>query len=158
MAGISKVENIWQRFGSMINTGLILSAVIAAVWKGGGIYEAMNNRDETNAAEIRRVEQKLDNMAQDQVKAWEAHQQVHKDRLGDVKEREGRYEQRFIAIEKEQRRTDQLEYRLNVQEQQSIQTSAAIKEFSSSLNSLSGDVRVVKEILQRLDQPSKAIR
>jgi uncharacterized protein (UPF0335 family) len=49
-------------------------------------------------------------------------------------------------------RVDNLAYRANMSEQNLAGITASIKEVSSSVNALTGDVKVVREILQRQDR------
>lgn len=51
--------------------------------------------------------------------------------------------------------TDNLSYRMTVGEQASVATAASIRDVQSSLNQQSGDLQVVKEILQRIEASQK---
>ncbi len=144
MAGLGKVESAWSRFGSMINSGLIVLAALGMIYTFGVTNAERDGR-------ITNLESKLEEIKATEATNWTNHLQLHKDRLGEVKERDGRYEQRFAGIEKDLRRTDQLEYRLTIQEQQQVATSAAIKEIATGLNSQAGDLKVIKEVVQRLE-------
>jgi uncharacterized protein (UPF0335 family) len=55
-------------------------------------------------------------------------------------------------------RVDNLAYRANMSEQNLAGITASIKEVSSSVNALTGDVKVVREILQRQDRQGAAPR
>lgn len=51
--------------------------------------------------------------------------------------------------------TDNLSYRMTVGEQASVATAASIRDVQSTLNQQSGDLQVVKEILQRIEASQK---
>lgn len=144
MTSLKPVEAAWQRFGSMINTVLILAALIGLIWKGGAYTQQVEADITKNAAGIERVER-------EQGARWTAHDALHKDRLADVKANEARTDERFKAIEGEVRKIERLDYRLTVTEQTSNTTANAIKELQSTLSETSGDLKVVREILQRLE-------
>lgn len=144
MTALRPVEAAWQRFGSMINTGLILLAALGFIWKAGAYTQQMEQDITKNAAGIDRVER-------EQGARWTAHDALHKDRLADVKANEARTDERFKAIEGEVRKIERLDYRLTVTEQTSNTTANAIKELQSTLSETSGDLKVVREILQRIE-------
>ncbi len=144
MTSLKPVEAAWQRFGSMINTVLIVAALIGLIWKGGAYTQQVEADITKNAAGIERVER-------EQGARWTAHDALHKDRLADVKANEARTDERFKAIEGEVRKIERLDYRLTVTEQTSNTTANAIKELQSTLSETSGDLKVVREILQRLE-------
>lgn len=144
MTSLKPVEAAWQRFGSMINTVLILAALIGLIWKGGAYTQQVEADITKNAAGIDRVER-------EQGARWTAHDALHKDRLAEVKANEARTDERFKAIEGEVRKIERLDYRLTVTEQTSNTTANAIKELQSTLSETSGDLKVVREILQRLE-------
>lgn len=79
------------------------------------------------------------------------HEQYHKERLAEVKSVEGRTEERFRSIESEVRKIDNLTYRTAAAEQTTATTSAAIKDLQSLVSAQSGDIKVIREILQRLE-------
>jgi len=68
-----------------------------------------------------------------------------------VKAGEGRAEERFRSIESEVRKIDQLSYRVTVTEQATTSTATAIKELQSLVSQQAGDIKVVREILQRIE-------
>ena len=79
------------------------------------------------------------------------HEQMHKDRLATVTGIEARTDQRIASLEEEVRKIDGLAYRLTVQEQGSANLARSVEELKTSVNSLGTDIRVMREILQRLD-------
>ena len=87
--------------------------------------------------------------------AWiVTHEQMHKDRLATVTGVEARTDQRISAIEGEMRKYENLAYRITVQEQGSQTLARSVEELKAAVNSQSGDIRVMREILQRLDPRS----
>jgi peptidoglycan hydrolase CwlO-like protein len=55
-------------------------------------------------------------------------------------------------------RIDNLNYRANISEQNLAGITGSIKDLSSSVNELTGDVKVVREILQRQDRQAASPR
>ncbi|WP_342242627.1 hypothetical protein [Ensifer sp. OTU672] len=88
----------------------------------------------------------------EELQNWKAgHELLHKERLVEVKAIEARNEERFRSLESEVRKIDNLSYRLTVTEQSSTSTAAAIKDLQSLVSQQSGDLKVIKEILQRVE-------
>lgn len=79
------------------------------------------------------------------------HELYHKERLAEVKAMEGRTEERFRTIEGEVRKIDNLAYRIAAAEQSAASTAAAIKDLQALVSQQSGDIKVIREILQRID-------
>ncbi len=87
--------------------------------------------------------------------AWIAnHEQYHKDRLAEVSANAARTDQRFMALEASARKLENLEYRITVQEQGAANLARNLEELKSAVNSQSADIRVIREILTRLDPRS----
>lgn len=88
----------------------------------------------------------------EELQNWKAgHELLHKERLVEVKGIEARNEERFRSLESEVRKIDNLSYRLTVTEQSSTSTAAAIKDLQTLVSQQSGDLKVIKEILQRVE-------
>lgn len=88
----------------------------------------------------------------EELQNWKAgHELLHKERLVEVKAIEARNEERFRSLESEVRKIDNLSYRLTVTEQSSTSTAAAIKDLQTLVSQQSGDLKVIKEILQRVE-------
>lgn len=62
-----------------------------------------------------------------------------------------RLDKRVTTIEAEARRLDTHELRLSAVEKQSVDASAAMRAVETTLSGLSSDIRVVREILQRIE-------
>jgi hypothetical protein len=87
---------------------------------------------------------------------WRAgHETLHKDRLAEVKSIEGRTEERFRSLEADNRKAtsmlENLSYRVTVTEQTTTSTATAIKELQNLVSQQAGDIKVVREILQRIE-------
>jgi len=88
----------------------------------------------------------------EELQAWRTgHDQYHKERLAEVKAGEGRTEERFKSLESDIRKIDQITYRVTVVEQSTTTTAMAIKELQTTMSETSGDLKVVREILQRIE-------
>lgn len=125
-----------------VNINTIISTVGFIIMIGGMIWNAAAFK--TSVDEMRA---KYDN--------WiVTHEQLHKDRLAVVSATEARFETRIAAIESNMRKIDNIEYRMTVQEQGSANLARSVEELKTSVNSLGGDIRVMREILQRLDPRS----
>ncbi len=85
----------------------------------------------------------------------EGHDQLHKERLAEVKAIEASYNLRLSSLEQKsieaERKADNLTYRVTVTEQTTVNISTAIKELQADFNRQSSDIQVMKEILQRLE-------
>ena len=121
------------RFEINLNTVLQLISILGVL--AGGIYVWTNT--------TRDIEE---------LQRWRAgHEQYHKERLAEVKITEGRNEERFRAIEGEVRKIDNLTYRIAAAEQTTATTAASIKDLQTLVSAQSGDIKVIREILQRLE-------
>lgn len=117
------------------NLNTVLQLISLLTFLAGGIYVW------TNAT--RDIEE---------LQRWKAgHDQYHKERLAEVKAIEGRTEERFRSIESEVRKIDGLAFRVAATEQSAASTAAAIKDLQALVSAQSGDIKVIREILQRLE-------
>lgn len=80
-----------------------------------------------------------------------AHEQLHKDRLAAVSAIEARTDQRLSGLELSSRKQENIEYRVTVVEQGSANLAKSVEELKAAVNNQSADLRVIKEILTRLD-------
>lgn len=88
----------------------------------------------------------------EELQRWRAgHDQYHKERLAEVKSIEGRTEERFRTIEGEVRKIDNLAFRVAAAEQSVASTATAIRDLQALVSAQSGDIKVIREILQRLE-------
>jgi len=79
------------------------------------------------------------------------HEQLHKDRNIEVSSNSARADQRIVALESGVSKIENLTYRLTVQEQGSANLSRSVEELKATVNNQSADIRVMLEILKRLD-------
>lgn len=149
MAGLQKVEGAYQRFGSMINTTVLLIGFGGLIWNAGADAEKRDAADRQNAARIELVEQR-------QIEKWTVHEDLHKNRLAEVKAVEARADERFKSIETDVRKlngvTDNLSYRLTSNEQATSGIAQTVKDIQQSLSQQSGDLREIKVILDRIEK------
>lgn len=86
------------------------------------------------------------------IRAWISnHEEVHKSAAAAIAGSEQRTDQRLIALEGQTRKLEQLEYRVTVQEQGSASLARSVEELKNTVNGQSADIRVMLEILKRLD-------
>ncbi|WP_457661870.1 hypothetical protein [Sinorhizobium medicae] len=88
----------------------------------------------------------------DELQSWRtAVEQSQKDGIAEMREREGRAEERFRSLENEVRKIDNMAYRITVTEQSSTNTASSIKDLQTLLSQQAGDLKVMREILQRIE-------
>lgn len=93
----------------------------------------------------------------EELQGWRAnHEQLHKERLVEVKSIEARADERFKNIEADVRRltgkTENLDYRLTSSEQAVSGMASTVKEIQTQLSQQSGDLREIKVILKRMEK------
>ncbi len=123
-------NHVRRPMGANLNTVLQLITLASVIY--GGIYIWVNTSRDI-----------------DDLKSWRM----------DVKSVEARNEDRFKSIETDARKTsaahDALQFRVSSVEQQASGLSQSLKEIQFAVNAQSGDLRVIKEILQRLEAVQK---
>lgn len=97
----------------------------------------------------------------EELQIWRTgHDQYHKERLAEVKAVEGRTEERFRSLEADGRKAtsmlENLSYRVTVTEQTTTSTASAIKELQNLVSQQAGDIKVVREILQRIEASQRS--
>ncbi|WP_143413017.1 hypothetical protein [Haematobacter missouriensis] len=86
------------------------------------------------------------------VEQWIAsHEDLHKQRLADLTASSARLDERIKSVEAESRSIDNLRYRMTVQEQERAADSKAQEDTRKELSQLTSDIRLIREILTRLD-------
>jgi hypothetical protein len=84
------------------------------------------------------------------------HEQLHKERLVDVKANEARNDEKFKSIEADVRKlnglTDNLSFRLTTNENATTGIAQTVKDIQQSLSQQSGDLREIKVILERMEK------
>lgn len=99
----------------------------------------------------------------DEVKRWQSdHDKTTEARVIESRTNRGQTEERIKANEKDiaanDRKQDQIQYRLTVVEQQTANQNQTMEGLKTDFNDVKGDIKVMREILQRLDTakgPSK---
>ncbi|MGF0540581.1 hypothetical protein ACQQ2Q_21510 [Agrobacterium sp. ES01] len=92
----------------------------------------------------------------DELQSWKTgHESYHKECLAELKAGDARTEERFRGIEADVRKltsqSENMAYRMTVVEQSSANVAQSIKELQAQVSQSSGDIRVIKEILQRIE-------
>jgi len=139
-AGVAgrQVEETFRRFGSLINFAMIVIGFAVAAMTVG----SWRTTQETNDAKT--AEWQLN------------HEQLHRERLADVKEVQGAVNSRLSGLDKGQqdagRAIDNLEQRLATVEKavNTVEQNAALT--NRTLNEMNGNLQVVKEILNRIEK------
>lgn len=126
-----------RKYEVNINT-MILLAGFAATAIGWGMIWGRFTGDVSSMA------QKYDN--------WiVTHEEMHKDRMAALSGVEARTDQRIVAVEAEMRKYENLAYRITVQEQGAQTLARSVEELKSLVNNQGTDLKVIREILTRLD-------
>ena len=91
------------------------------------------------------------------LQSWRTnHEQLHKDRLVDVKANEARNDEKFKSVEADVRKltslTDNLNFRLTTNENATTGIASTVKDIQTQLSQQSGDLREIKVILQRMEK------
>lgn len=85
--------------------------------------------------------------------AWVAgHETLHKERLAEVRNREGAVDARLSAMDGQIRKLDELSFRVGATEQSAKTTAEAIKNLEATVNDQSANIRVMREILERQEE------
>ena len=121
------------------NLNTIIQLVTLAVMLIGGVAVWVNTRRDV-----------------DELVEWkDKHELYHKDRLAEVKTIEAAYNERIRSGEVRDndfdRKLDNLTYRVTVTEQSAVSITTSFKELQDVVNKQSGDIQVVREILQRME-------
>lgn len=150
---LRQIEGTWQRFGSMINTALIVVSACAFVYAWGQ-YDAGIKYD------IARLEATVIRNAED-VNAYIAqHESLIKERFGANRALAAEVDTRIKATEKTiedvLRKADRVEYRITVAESSIAQQTSIQQANAEKLNNLTADVRVIKEVVVRRDVSTRS--
>lgn len=93
----------------------------------------------------------------EELQSWRLnHEQLHKDRLVDVKANEARNDEKFKSVETDIKKlttlTDSLNFRLTTNENATTGIAQTVKDIQQSLSQQSGDLREIKVILERMEK------
>lgn len=137
-----QVEETFKRFGSLINFAMLMIGFLGLFFTAG----EWKNTVETELVQIRTS-----------TANWQTnHDAYHRDRLADTKEVQGAVNSRLSAIERmqqeEARKNDAQEQRIATIEKavSTVEQNAATT--SRTLNEMSGNLQVMKEILSRIEK------
>lgn len=121
-------------------TAAAILGMIATICGGAYYYGQLNTRVDVLA---------------DQATLWrEGHMTYHSERLVEVTAEKMRTDERLKALEANARIIDNLQYRMTVQEQGTTSLTAAVAELGQSVNDISGDIRLIREIVTSMrDRP-----
>ncbi|WP_062203462.1 hypothetical protein [Aureimonas sp. AU12] len=86
------------------------------------------------------------------------HDAYHKDRAAELATLEGRTEERFRTVENGLRKIDELGFRVARGEESNNSTKEAIRALETTVNSQGSDIRVIREILERMDGKRSELR
>lgn len=80
------------------------------------------------------------------------HLEHHRERAADLAAQFSAVNQRLSGFDEDRRRIDQLTFRIGSAEENTRNAAEANAQLQSTVNALAGDMRVMREILERLDQ------
>lgn len=148
MRHFKTVESVFSRFGSMINTTLILISACAFVYAWGQYDAGVKN-------DIKNLEGKVDRN-NDDVSSYIAQHGIQvKEHFGDNRAiaaaTSGRIESLQKSMDEAARKNDRLEYRITVAESALTTQTENQKVLTDKINDLIGDVKVIKEVVVRSD-------
>lgn len=83
------------------------------------------------------------------------HEMMHRDRLAAVTSAEARTDERIKSLEALPVRIENITHRLTVQEQGAVSLSKSLSDLQKSVSDQSADLRVIREILTRMDRENK---
>lgn len=96
---------------------------------------------------------------QDLVEWKTAHESTQRERLAEIKERDGKVDATISNlaqdINAQAKKVDNLEYRVAVSETSMTAMALAQKDMQGSVSDMQGDLKVIREIVTRLDQSNK---
>jgi len=100
---------------------------------------------------IERIDREITTKSQARDNWVAGHEALHKERLADVRNREGAVDQRLANLDLQVRKLDELSFRVGATEQSAKSTAEAIRNLEATVNDQSANIRVMREILERLD-------
>lgn len=141
----------------IILVGFLVGAVTWGVTWGKQVRDSEAIRSELQT-EVKRIDDRSALRRSETDTLWRDHMAYHKDRAQEAAQRSGQVETRLDNLEAETRKIDNLEYRMTVAEQSQVTLVQAVKELQTLVNGQAADIKVMREILQRLDQNFPARR
>jgi len=137
---MSQIKETFSRIGSLINFSTMVIVFL-------GLFVAYGVTTANTANAISGLADRIDQVVAKEDGRWLSHADLHKERNGEVKAREGSVDTRLSSLEKSSSdiaaKNDQINYRLTVNEQQTKSVLDALKELTSTINEMKGDIRVI---------------
>lgn len=100
-----------------------------------------------------------DGQYRQEIRGWiVAHENLHKDRQSIISSDTARADQRLGFLESEARKYENVVYRVTVLEQGSVSLGRSVDELKTAVNAQAADMRVMLEILRRLDPSATVAR
>lgn len=125
-----------------------ISTLVGLIVLGAGYVWSASNMTTNFQAQLNAMDSKFT--------TWIAnHEQLHKDRASAISGDQARTDQRLTNMENQSGKWDNLAYRMTVQEQGSANLSKAVEELKNAVNGQAADIRVMLEIVRRLDPLTK---
>lgn len=131
--------------------GFLAGIVAWGVTWGSQVRDTQAIRDELRT-EVKRIDDRATLRRSETDQLWRDHMAYHKDRASEAAERAGKVDARLNGMETETRKIDNLTYRVTVAEQSQMTLVEAVKDLQTLVNGQAADIKVMREILQRMDE------
>ncbi len=129
-----------------LNTNTLIQVAGFLIVVGGLIWSAAQQQ-----AGVGELQRKYDN--------WiAAHENLHKERQATVTGDTARLDTRLTALETATREMENIKYRVTVLEQGSLNLTRSVEELKTAVNGQAADIRVMLEILRRMDPTIKPVQ
>ena len=123
-----------------ITTVVALVGLVATLWNASARY----TRLETLALNLT-----------SEASSWRNdHMIYHRDRATEAAQIVARTDERLKSLEGQGRAIDNLTYRMTIQEQGTTSLTAAVAELRQTINDVTGDIRLIREIVTRMENAS----
>ena len=106
--------------------------------------------------DIERIDRELDTRSKARDNWVVNHENLHKERLAEVRNREGAVDARLANLDTQIRKFDELSFRVGAAEQSAKATAEAIKNLEAVVSDQSANIRVMREILERQEERRRA--
>lgn len=144
-SAIKQVETAWTRFGSLINTALILLAATGVIWTRAEAETNLRRDIDANKAAIEQTQKRAD-------ERWAGHESYHRDRLADAKVREGETAERFKQLDSQFDVLPQITFRLTSVESQVQTMNTFMAETRKDISAIATSVELIKQYLETAEQ------
>jgi len=106
--------------------------------------------------DIERIDREITNRTDARTKWVADHENLHKERLAEVRNRDGAVDARLANLDSQIRKFDELSFRVGAAEQSAKATAEAIKNLEAVVSDQSANIRVMREILERQEERRRA--